>query len=136
MNKKVLLVLVLGLVMSFPLVSCRSISKPYFVKVIQNQQLIKSYRLDDIKKMPVHSFVKDGIIESGPTLAYLLEDAGIKSFTSITLKNAKGEFYKIQSSMGEIIDITNRGSIKLASENIAKNKWLKDIIEISVETLP
>ena len=126
----------LGLLMISLVISCKTSNSTYEIKILQNQQLVKSYSMDVINKMSFKSFVKDGTIESGPSLAYLLNDAGITTYSIVTLKNQIGEIFNIdhtQNTEDYILDITNHGTVKLASEKLPKNKWFKDITEISVD---
>jgi hypothetical protein len=136
MSKKDFLTFTVGFMSLLVLASCQSAKTSYEVKITKNQQLIKSYTMQDIQKMPTKSFMEDGKIESGPTLSYLLIDAGITEYSNITIKNEVGKKYKTKTPEGYILDITNRGSVKLASENLPKEQWLKDITEIAIETKP
>jgi hypothetical protein len=114
------------------LISCQSIKNPYGLMVVQNQQPIKTFTIEMIQKLPAKSFIMDGKLESGPTVASLLENAGIKDFVEISIKNGSGESFQTKTPEKFILDITNRGTVKLASEELSKEKWLKDVTEIEI----
>lgn len=135
MNWNKFFIVLLGSLVMVATISCQK-PFPSTINVIHNQQLIKSYPIPEIKKMPVRSFIKEGKIESGPSLSYLLLDAGFTKVKEVTVKNEKGESYQTSQIENLILDITNRGTVKLASETLSKNKWIKDISEIVVETQP
>ena len=136
MKRNIALKVFTGLMSLFLLTSCQSAKNPYQISITQNQQVIKTYSLEMIQKMPVKSFAKDGKIESGPSVAVLLEDLGIKDFSKLTFKNGSGETFQVINPENFILDITNRGTCKLASEKLSKEQWLKDITEIEIETEP
>jgi len=135
MKKNVVLVTVCCILLVM-MGSCQNTTKSYNLVVVQNQQPIKAYTIKMIQKMPSKSFILDGKVESGPTLAVLLEDAGIKEFSEIFVKNDAGEYFQTKNPEKYILDITNRGTVKLASEELSKDQWLKDITEIESKSQP
>ena len=114
-------------------------SKPYELQVLVDKQPYKTFTLKELKAMPAESFLADGKIESGPSIATLLKYTGVQTYGKIEIMNEAFELLEFSSEQNMnqlILDITNRGNVKLASESIAKQDWMKDITTIAVTTHP
>lgn len=108
----------------------------YQVKVTMAGKELKSYTIEDIKKMPTISLQVDGKEEVGPSVASILKDAGVETFSKVTFKgafNTQATLTKEQMGEDTMVDLTNHNTVKLATKAISKNDWIKDIIEIAVE---
>lgn len=108
----------------------------YTIKVVGKNKEYKKYTLEDISKLPSKSIVIDGKEQKGPLLSTLLSDAGVTSFSKVTVKGiSKSSITLAKDKIGEdtILDVANRGTVKLASKQIKKEEWIKDIVEIDVE---
>ena len=120
------------------LIGCAQ-SKPYELQVLIDKQPYKTFTLKELKAMPAESFLADGKVESGPSIATLLKYTGVQTYGKIEIMNEAFELVEFSSEQNMnqlILDITNRGNIKLASESIAKQDWMKDITTIAVTTHP
>lgn len=108
----------------------------YKVKIIYAGTEVKSYSIEDIKKMNTVSLEIDGIKEEGPSIADILKENNIKDYSKITFVGMWTDslsMTKEQIEKGTLLDITNHGTVKLASAAINKNKWIKDIASIKIE---
>lgn len=108
----------------------------YTVKITQKDKELKSYTIDDIKKLPASKIEVEGKQEEGPSLVDILKDAGVQEYSRLTIKGAyrtEATLTKEQIEKSSILDITNHGTVKLATVAIPKKEWIKDIIEITVE---
>jgi|GEM_PF-4153083 len=114
-------------------------SAPFELQILLDKQPYKLVTMKEIKTMPVESFIKDGKVESGPSITTLLQFAGIQTYSKIEVMNKAYELVEFTSEQNLnqlILDITNRGNVKLASEFIPKKNWIKDITTIAVTTHP
>ena len=120
------------------LISCAQ-SKPYELQVLFDKQPYKTFTLKELKAMPAESFLPDGKIESGPSMATLLKYAGVQTYGKIEIMNEAFELVEFSSEQNMnqlIIGITHRGNVQLASESIAKKDWMKEITTIAITTHP
>ena len=108
----------------------------YAVKIVYDGTEVKSYSIDDIKKMPTSKFDLDGSTEEGPSISYILNENNIKDYSKITftgMMKDSSTMTKEQVEKDTLLDITNHDTVKLATKAINKNKWTKDIATIKVE---
>jgi len=120
------------------LIGCAQ-SKPYELQVLVDKQPYKTFTLKELKAMPAESFLAEGKVESGPSIATLLKYTGVQTYGKIEIMNEAFELVEFSSEQNMnqlILDITNRGNVKLASESIAKKDWMKDITTIAITTHP
>lgn len=111
-------------------------SYSYTVKVILGGKTLKEYTIQDFKKLPTSKIEVEGKTEDGPTLLSLLTDSKVQSFSKVTLKGIDNSSYVLTKDMineNTLLDITNHDTVKLASKLVPKDKWIKDIVEITVE---
>ena len=111
----------------------------YQLQILFDKQPYKTFSLMEIKSMPKESFVMEGRVESGPSLATLLSFSGIQTYYKIEIMNEAFELIEFSAEQDLktlILDITNRGNVKLASKNIAKKDWMKDITTIAITSHP
>lgn len=108
----------------------------YSVKVVYDEKEIKSYSINDIKKMPITNFEIEGKTEEGPSVSYMLNENNIKDYSKITFIGMWKDsitMTKEQIEKGTLLDITNHDTVKLSAKDIKKDKWIKDISTIKVE---
>ena len=55
----------------------------YSVKIVYDGKQVRSYTIDDIKKMPVISFELNGSKEEGPDVSYILKQNNITEYSKI-----------------------------------------------------
>lgn len=108
----------------------------YTVKVMLNEKLMKSYTIEDINAMDKKTMEAEGKTEEGPSVLDVLKDSGINDFSNITFVGAwrtEADLSREQVDEETLLDITNHGTVKLATHAISKKDWVKDIIKIVVE---
>jgi len=107
----------------------------YSVKIVYDGKQVRSYTIDDIKKMPVISFELNGSKEEGPDVSYILKQNNITEYSKIKfIGMGKDSFTmtKEEALKDTLVDITNHDTIKLAAKSVKKDKWIKDISTIEI----
>ena len=112
-----------------------SSSTPALFKIIKADGTEFGVTLDAVKGLPLAQITVDGKVEEGPKLLDVLNLAGVTDFTQVTLtgSSAPAALTREQVDDNTILDITNRGTMKLATTYIPKADWTKDISEITVK---
>lgn len=93
------------------------------------------FSTNELRELPLTSIVVEGKAEEGPALVEVLRKAGVDEFNQVTLagNGASLTLTREQVTSEVILDLTNRGTVKLAAPNVPKNDWVKDITRIKVE---
>ncbi|MFA6941244.1 MAG: hypothetical protein WCQ54_09740 [Clostridiaceae bacterium] len=107
----------------------------YSVKIVYDGKQVKSYTIDQIKKMPVISFELNGSKEEGPDVSYILKQNNITDYSKIKFIGMTKDsitLTKEEASKDTLVDITNHDTIKLATKSVKKDKWIKDISSIEI----
>jgi hypothetical protein len=107
----------------------------YSVKIVYDGKEVKSYSIDEIKKMPVVSFELDGSKEEGPAVSYILSQNNITEYSNIKFTGMMKDsitLTKEETLKDTLVDITNHDTIKLAAKSVKKDKWVKDISTIEI----
>lgn len=112
----------------------------YSVKVYLDGTLVKALTMDDIKSLPVVTFSTEGKDESGPSVLSAFKMIGITDFSQFTayglskgrLADAQLTLTRAQVTDQVILDITNKGTVKLASSNLSSDNWVIDVNTIKV----
>lgn len=113
----------------------------YRIKIFSGGNLTTSLNLTQLQSLPNVSLSAFGKSEEGPTLLLVLELAGVKEFTKVTVvgmvrgRLASGELTLNRDEItGDVIlDFTNRGTTKLAGAQIPEDDWIIDVTEIRTE---
>jgi hypothetical protein len=111
------------------------------LKVTKAGATLKSFSLSDIGALPTVNIVADGKNYTGPTLATLLTQAGVTSYSKITIKGyvkgrvATGELVVTKEEVNDklILRSTNSNTYSLASPDIDADSWIIDVNELVVE---
>ncbi len=90
---------------------------------------------DDLKKLPVAQMTAEGKVEEGVRLMDVLIAAGVIGFSEINLNGSSSPatltFEQVQDET-TILDFTNHGTVKLATNYIPKANWTKDVARIEI----
>lgn len=113
----------------------------YKVVFFLNGQQVASLGLEQLQTLPKVSLALADRSEEGPTLLSVLELAGIKEFSKLTVvgmvrgrvATAELELQRSQVTEDLILDFTNRGTTKLAGAQLSEDKWVIDVAEIRAE---
>lgn len=108
--------------------------KPVF-EIVTPQGTSKSIYAADLKALPLAQISVEGKIEEGPRLQDVLQLAGVKDFQRVTLTGREGSITLAKEDVTPevLLDLTNHGTVKLASPKVPKKDWVKDITLIKVE---
>lgn len=150
--KKVILIIIATCIMVTGISSCSSEAKKesedatngeevYSIEVYLSSTLKKLITIDEIESLDKVSFSTEDKDEEGPTLTDVLELAGITEFDEVTVVGlTKGRIASAELALSRneiddevILDITNRGTTKLAGRDIPSNDWIIDVSELRVE---
>ncbi len=111
----------------------------YEVRVLDGTRVLASYTVDDLKALGEATIVVDGKTEQGPRLIQVLQAAGVKQFTRLEIRGAgvrdDGFITLSASDVDEnvLLDIANRGTVKVVGPKIAWADRVRDVTEIVVE---
>jgi hypothetical protein len=83
----------------------------------------------------------EGKTQSGPLLADVLEASGVDAWThGEVLGKGEGRAFDVgidiaagEIDEGWILDVTNRGTLKLAAEDLPQDRWVRDVGEIRLD---
>ncbi len=109
----------------------------YAVIVVFKGKTVASFGFADLQALP-----RTGVEgQEGPTLLSVLDNAGIKEFSKVTVKGmgpgrtgpAKAELSRDQLSKSLILDFTKQGTVKLAGDSLPRESWVIDVTQIVVD---
>ena len=154
---KIVSLLILTAILSFSfLVSCATKSSTstsangtqtttdtssYQIEILDNNQQVASVSLAQLHALPSVTLTLDGKSEVGPTLSSVLELAGIKDFSQITVSGmlkgrlATGQLTLKPSDITDqvILSYNNVGKTKLCGTQIPDSNWIIDVAEIEAQ---
>ncbi len=115
----------------------------YTLKVYMDDTLMASFVLNDLLALEqvVLTTPEQDSDQQGPTLLSVLHEAGIDTFHEITIlgltqgRLATAELVLTSNQIDEtvVLDITNRGTTKLAGSNLSSDKWIRDVSELRLK---
>ena len=90
--------------------------------------------------VPFSEMTIDGDTQNGPLLSAVLDASGVGEWESGEVVGfGEGRVFEVgldisSSSIndGWILDVTNKGSLKLASEDLPREQWVRDVGEINL----
>lgn len=87
-----------------------------------------------IASLPAASEVIEGKSQDGPRVSDLLKAAGVDDYAQLIFSGT-GTYTVTADQVNEhlILDLSNRGTYKMASPDIPKVDWVKDIARIEVK---
>jgi hypothetical protein len=115
----------------------------YTIKVYFSDILKASLTIEDIRALEqvVVTTPEQDSNQEGPKLLSVLELAGIKEFSEVKVSGmtqgriATAELTLTRTQVDDtvLLDITNRGTTKLAGLNIPSGSWIRDVVELRVK---
>ena len=113
----------------------------YQIEILDNNQQVASVSLAQLHALPSVTLTLDGKSEVGPTLSAVLELAGIKDFSQITVSGmlkgrlATGQLTLKPSDITDqvILSYNNVGKTKLCGTQIPDSNWIIDVAEIEAQ---
>ncbi len=91
--------------------------------------------INDLKTLPLKQVTVEGKVEEGPGLLDVLKFAGVTEFKEVALTGTSNPATLTREQVDDntILDLTNHGTVKLATTYIPKASWTKDVAEIVVK---
>jgi len=113
----------------------------YHIEILNDNQQVTSVSLAQLHALPSVTLTLDGKSEVGPTLSSVLELAGIKDFSQITVSGmlkgrlATGQLTLQPSDITDevILSYNNAGKTKLCGTQIPDSNWIIDVAEIDAQ---
>ncbi len=114
----------------------------YQIKFFLKGQQVASLGITELHSLPEVAIEMGGDTpETGPTLQSVLDLAGIKEYSKVTVSGmlkgriATGELALQRSEITNdvILDFNNQGKTKLCGKQIPESNWIIDVAEIRAE---
>ena len=111
------------------------------LRVVADGEVLVDWTLTDLEAaVPSTELTVDGDKQSGPLLADVLEASGISEWSSgRVLGLGEGRVFEMELDIdaadvdgGWILDVTNKGTLKLASTELPRERWVRDVGEIRI----
>ena len=121
--------------------STQPLAEGVVLRVSQGGTVLVDWTLDDLRAAVAFTEMDlEGSAQSGPLFTDVLVAAGVTSWeTGEVLGLGEGRVFEVGLEIavgnvneGWILDVTNRGTIKLAAADLPKEQWVRDVIEISL----
>jgi len=110
----------------------------YRISVVRDGQVLRSFDLKALAKLPSHSAVMQGQKQQGPSLLDVLAEAGVEDFTVVTVIGQgvrdDGVIELSRAEVGEnvLLDLAARGTMKLCGPDISWDDRVRDVERIEV----
>jgi hypothetical protein len=117
-------------------------SSVYKIKIFSKNQLVSSLGIEDLQSLPQVSVdVGTDTPTNGPTLQSVLDKAGIKEYTQITvigmskgrIATAETILQKAEITPEVVLDFNKQGKTKFCGAQIPQDKCIIDVSEIRAE---
>lgn len=111
----------------------------YEVVVRRDDSVLATFGFDELKTFEQGHIVVLGKRESGPSVLTVLQHAGVESFESIRVVGPgirdDGDLSLASEEVtpGVLLDLANRGTVKIVGPAIAWDDRVRDVTEIIVE---
>ena len=111
------------------------------LRVVLGDAVVADWTLDELSDSV--AFVEmtiDGDLQSGPLLLDVLEASGVEVWSGAQVVGfGEGRVFEVGLDIdaadvddGWILDVNNRGKLKLASASLPRSQWVRDVGEINV----
>jgi len=111
------------------------------LRISQGGQVLADWTLDDLNTaVSFTEFDLEGSTQNGPLLLDVLAAAGVTSWERAEVIGwGEGRAFEVGLEIeagdvdgGWILDVTNRGTVKLAADDLPKQQWVRDVAEIAL----
>jgi hypothetical protein len=109
------------------------------LQIVVAGDVVASWTLDELEETVSFAEIEiDGDSQSGPLLLDVLAAAGVNDWqTAEVLGKGEGRSFDVGLEMSAsdvdrawVLDVSNRGTLKLAAEDLPREKWVRDVAEI------
>lgn len=111
----------------------------YRFTVVRAGEELASYDLTSLGRLPTREVRVDGKLEAGPTLLDVLEASGVDTFSRVIVHGAGLRddgiitLTRAQIDQDVLLDIANRGTVKVVGPGIQWEDRVRDVAWIEVE---
>ncbi len=111
------------------------------LRVIVAGEVAADWTLDDLREsVPFATVDVDGDSQNGPRLLEVMAASGVEGWqTAEVIGMGEGRTFEVGLDIspaevddGWILDVTNRGTLKLAAEGLPRSQWVRDVGEIRI----
>ena len=111
------------------------------LRVIVGGELAADWTLETLDyNLPFHTLILDGDEQEGPLLLEVLAASGVVDWESMEViglgegRSFEASLFVNSSEVNQtwIFDISNQGTLKLAAENLPREKWVRDVAELRI----
>jgi len=104
-------------------------------QVIDANGVVTLFGGAELGELPLGQITVEEKVEEGPRLLDVLAAAGITAFNEVTLTGPASAMTLTADQVDDqvLLDLTNHGTVKLASPYVPKADWVKDITLIQVK---
>jgi hypothetical protein len=111
----------------------------YSVAVTRDGELLRTFAVADLEALPTVSITAEGKAQEGPSLATVLEAAGVDDdfseveITGMGLRDGgRLLLTAAQLDEGVLLDFAERGTVKVVSPELSWRERVRDVVEIAV----
>lgn len=110
----------------------------YEVTIVRDGAVLAGFALDDLQALGLKKVRVAGKIEEGPTLQSVLDAAGVDQYESLVITGMgirdDGTITLDASQVTDevLLDIANRGTVKVVGPEIAWDDRVRDVTQIDV----
>jgi hypothetical protein len=111
------------------------------LRVVVDDEVAADWTLADLEEQVAFAELAiDGDLQSGPLLVDVLRASGVVEWkTGEVYGMGEGRVFEIslpitaaEVDAGWVLDVTNQGTLKLASVDIPRDRWVRDVGEIRI----
>jgi hypothetical protein len=111
------------------------------LRVIVGQEVANDWTLEELDySLPFATLTLDGDEQEGPLLLKVLEASGVVDWESMEVlglgegRTSEVTLFVNAPEVNEtwILDVSNHGTLKLAAENLPREKWVRDVAELRI----
>ena len=111
------------------------------LRVVVDGEVVADWTLETLDySLPFSTLTIDGDSQQGPLLLDVLAASGVVTFDSLeALGLGEGRTFEVSLEVdaadiddGWILDISNKGTLKLAADDLPREKWVRDLAELRV----
>ena len=108
----------------------------YSITVSKDGMKLKAYDLTALQALPQSRVVIDGKAQTGPSLAVVLADAGVGTYSSVDIRGAglrdKGSLTLTGAQVRRRVqfDFSERGTVKVCGPALYRAEWVRDVLTV------
>jgi hypothetical protein len=111
------------------------------LRIVASGDVVADWTLADLEEqVPFTDLTIDGDPQSGPLLLEVLNASGVDEWESgEVIGMGEGRVFEVGLDIssaevddGWILDVTKQGTLKLASVELPRDKWVRDVGEINI----